>query len=147
MKQIIISGILSIFAIGVFAQKEVPFTLDDRDRLIRLETELETGLEATNKRIDDVNKRIDDMNVNFTNKFDEVNQRIDRLEDRFTSLFMWGFGVVFSGYLALFGFILYDRRTTIAPVKREQDKILKVLREVGLNDEEIRKAMKKVALW
>jgi len=54
---------------------------------------------------------------------------------------------VLAAIFILFGCIIWDRRTTIAPVKREQDKILKVLREPGIEDEKIRGALKKVALW
>lgn len=67
--------------------KEVSFTQDDRDRLIRVEE----GLRAVNQRIDDVNnnlgKRIDDvMNLLY---------------------------VVIGGMIALVGFVLWDRRTAL----------------------------------
>jgi len=46
----------------------------------------------------------------------------------------------------LIGFIIWDRRSTIAPVKRDQGKILKALRDLGKEDEKIKEALKKVAL-
>ena len=81
-------------------------------------------------------------------KLDEgLNERIDRLEDKFDTYFTWGFGMVLGAIFALFGFILYDRRTTLAPVKREQDKVIETLRELAKEDSKIRDALKKAALW
>ena len=35
----------------------------------------------------------------------------------------WGFGLLFSGMLILVGFILWDRRSTLKPVKDELDEL------------------------
>ena len=43
---------------------------------------IETQLELTNRRIDDINKRIDDINlhlVELSRRVDETNKRLDRL--------------------------------------------------------------------
>jgi len=72
---------------------------------------------------------------------------MDRMEDTFQTYFTWGFGMVLGAIFALFGFILYDRRTTVAPVKRELDKTLEALRDMGKEDTNIREALKKIALW
>ncbi|MFN3481121.1 MAG: hypothetical protein ACK415_12170, partial [Thermodesulfovibrionales bacterium] len=50
--------------------REVPFTQEDRDRLIRLEE----GLKAINQRIEDTNKRIDNLQT----------------------FMLWGFGILFG---------------------------------------------------
>ena len=39
--------------------QEVPYTLEDRDRLIRVETTLKEFKESVDKRIDSVDKRIE----------------------------------------------------------------------------------------
>jgi len=159
MKNLILTFLFSCLSLSVFTQiNEVPFTLEDRDRLIKLEVEVS----ALNARVDQLDKnlngridelgnrldgRIDELNNRVDGRFDEVNKRIDRLEDTFTSLFMWGFGMMLTAIFGLFGFILYDRRTTIAPVRREHDKFLKVLRDYGLSDEKMRELLKKAALW
>ncbi len=68
---------------------EVSFTQQDREMLIRLDE----GQKAINNRIDDVNKRIDDLrNLIY---------------------------VVLAGIFALIGFVLWDRRTTLAPAVRK----------------------------
>ncbi|MDI6864587.1 hypothetical protein [Thermodesulfovibrio yellowstonii] len=58
MKKLLII-ILAIFILGtsVSFAKEIPFTQEDRERLIRVEE----GLKAVNQRIDSLDKRIDDL--------------------------------------------------------------------------------------
>ncbi len=143
MKKLIVYFILLIVIVPVFAQdnnQAVPYTLADRDRLIKVETKL-----------DALESRVDDLDKNLNNRIDQLdktlNNRIDRLEDNFNTYFTWGFGMVLGAIFALFGFILYDRRTTLAPVKREQDKVIETLRELGKEDSKIREALKKAALW
>jgi len=159
MKNLLLLFVFALIAVSLHAQqKEVPFTLADRDRLIKLEVEVS----ALNSRVDQLNKslngridelgktmngHIDEVNKNLSDRIDNVNIRIDRLEDTFTRLFMWGFGMMLTAIFGLFGFILYDRRTTIAPVRREHDKFLKVLREYGMNDEKMKELLQKAALW
>ena len=117
-------------------QQEVPYTLADRDRLIQVETKLEA--------LDD---KVDKVEMNLSARMDSLNARMDRMENKFDTYFTWGFGLVLGGIFALFGFIIWDRRTTIAPVKREQDKVIEALRELGKTNEQIREALQKVALW
>jgi hypothetical protein len=124
MKNFILTFLFACLSLSVFTQiNEVPFTPEDRGRIIKLEVE-----------IDALNSRVDQLDKSLNGRIDDVNKRINRLEDTFTRLFMWGFGMILIAIFGLFSFILYDRRTTIAPVRRGHDKLLKVLREYGLSD-------------
>ena len=126
MKKLFILAIFFAFSfISIAQQQEVPYTLADRDRMIQVEAKVDA----------------------LSARFDQIDKRIDRMEDKFDTYFTWGFGLVLGAIFALFGFIIFDRRTTLAPVKREQDKILEVLKELGKEDAKIREALKKVALW
>ena len=126
MKKLFILAIFFAFAlISNAQQQEVPYTLADRDRMIQVEAKVDA----------------------LSARFDQIDKRIDRMEDKFDTYFTWGFGLVLGAIFALFGFIIFDRRTTLAPVKREQDKLLEVLKELGKEDAKIREALKKVALW
>ncbi|QID33967.1 hypothetical protein [Pampinifervens florentissimum] len=82
-----------VFMVGFVLAREVPFTLEDRERIIRLEE----GQKAIIQRIEDTNKRIDDV----------------------ISIMLWGFGVLFAGMMTLIGFVLWDRRTALAPAIRK----------------------------
>jgi hypothetical protein len=121
----ILATMLAIAQISNAQQQELPYTLADRNRMIQVEAKVDA----------------------LSARFDQVDRRIDRMEDKFDTWFTWGFGLVLVTIFALFGFIIFDRRTTLAPVKREQDKILEVLKELGKEDVKIREALKKVALW
>ena len=117
---------LSLLSLPSLAQENpISYTQADRDRLVRLET-----------KVEGVDKRIDDIHL-----------QINRLEDKFDSYFMWGFGLVLMSIFTLIGFIIYDRRTTLAPVEHKTERIIKVLKEAAEKDPALREALKKAAFW
>ena len=82
----------------------LPFSQDDRDRLIRVETKVE----ALDQRIDEMNLRIDDL----------------RGEMRDLKTFMlWGFGILFGGMGILITVVIWDRRTALSPVIRRNKEL------------------------
>lgn len=82
---------------------ETPFTLEDRDRLIRLETKIEVGFQQTDKRFEDLR---DDMNK----RFEQVDKRFDQ-----TLTFLWMLTGIFTTLtLGVIGFAYWDRRTIIS---------------------------------
>lgn len=85
--------------------KEIPYTQDDRDRLIRVEVEVKEGLKAVNQRIDGLER--------------SVNQRIDRLHN----LMYVVISAIFVQIAGVVGFVLWDRRTTLAPAIRKTREI------------------------
>ncbi|KJU85856.1 conserved hypothetical protein, membrane [Candidatus Magnetobacterium bavaricum] len=121
------------------------FTQADRDRMIRLEVRLEEGLKATNQKIDDglraTNQKIDDG-------LKATNQRIDDLIGLIY--------VMISGMFVLVGFILWDRRTTLAPVVRttrelelraeKAEKLERAIKEKADNDPELKEALRHAGL-
>jgi len=153
---IVITTFIILCAPTISFPKAIPFTQDDRDRLIRLETKLEEGLKATNQRIDDLNKRIDDLNRRVEEGFKATNQRIDDLNRRIDGLqtfMLWGFGILFGGMGILIGFVIWDRRTALAPaikkykeLEEKEEKIEKVLKELAEKDPKIAEALKHVGL-
>ena len=108
--------------------KEVPFTQEDRDRLIRLEVKVEEGQKALQVQINGLQKQIDDIRT----------------------LMLWGFGVLFSGMGILIGLVMWDRRTAISPVVKKtreledrSDRMEKVLKDLAKEDSKIAEALKK----
>ena len=66
---------------------------------------------------------------------------------------LWGFGVTFAGIFALIGFVLWDRRTALAPAIRKsreleerEEKVEKALRAIALKDGNVREALRHVGL-
>jgi len=70
----------------------------------KLETKMEEALKSVDSRMNDLNKRIDD-------RMGDMNNRMGDL--------MGLMHVIIAGMIALVGFILWDRRTAIAPVIRQ----------------------------
>jgi hypothetical protein len=126
MKRAFLFIAILLISIGLKAQEQpIPYTQADRDRMVRVET-----------KSDALDKRIDDIHL-----------QINRLEDKFDSYFKWGFGLVLMSIFGLIGFIIYDRRTTLAPVENKTERIIKSLREAAEKDPVLREALKKTALW
>lgn len=125
-KIVIFFTFITIIASAAYA-KESSFTQEDRERLIRIEE----GLKATNQRIEEGLKA--------------TNQRIDDLRDLSY--------VVIGGMLALIGFVLWDRRSALAPavkkakeLEEREDRIEKALKEIALKDANVKEALRHVGI-
>ena len=126
MKTIVSGAVLLmsfIFASGPADAKEVPYAVEDRDRLVRIETKVE----EQGKRMEDgfraANQRIESLEKSLT-------QRIDGLQVHIY--------VVIIGIFVLIGFVLWDRRTALAPavkkaseLEEREERIERVLRELA----------------
>lgn len=84
--------------------KEIPYTQEDRDRLIRVEAKIE----AIDKRFEDINKRFEDI----SKRFEDMQKQTDRLSAIFTAL-----------VVAVIGFAVWDRRTMVRPFEAKVKKI------------------------
>ncbi|GIX42293.1 MAG: hypothetical protein KatS3mg129_2026 [Leptospiraceae bacterium] len=132
---IIIINILYIFSPLNILGREIPYTIEDRERLIRVETKLEEGLKAVNQRMDSLEK--------------SLNQRIDDLYQLMLVLI----GAIIAQTIGVIGFVLWDRRTAISPVIRktkeleeDNEKIHKVLKEMAKNDNKIANILKQAGI-
>jgi tetrahydromethanopterin S-methyltransferase subunit G len=135
MKKIKFIVIIALLLSGqcVLAE-EVPYTLEDRDRLIRVETKIE----QIDKRFDQIDRR-----------FEQVERRIERLE----TVMMWGFGLLFTTMIGLVGFVLWDRRSALSPAIRKnkeleerEDKIEKVLKEYAYKEPRLAEILRNLGL-
>jgi len=132
IKVILILIILCFFNGATFSyEKEVPFTQEDRDRIIRLEAKVEEGLKSVNQRIDDINKRIDELR----------------------DFLLWGFGLLFGGMGLLIGFVLWDRRTALAPaisknkeLEEREEKLERALKKLAEKDPKVAEILKDLGL-
>ena len=110
---------ISLIVMNVWA-KDVPYTLEDRDRLVRVETKIEQidkRFEQIDKRFEQIDKRFEQIDKRFEQvdkRFDQIDRRFERLEN----VMIWGFGLLFTSMVGMVGFVLWDRRTAVAPVAR-----------------------------
>ncbi len=120
--QCIVIILITLFSSITFADN---FTAADRERLIRLETKLETALQQIDKRFEQIDKRFEDL---FT--------------------FLWILTGIFTTLtLSSIGFAYWDRRTairkakeeTIATIEREGSlvQLINALRELAKKNKEV----------
>lgn len=82
----------------LFSQKEVPFTFEDRERLVRIETSLKEFKEYTDKR------------------FEQIDKRFEQLIHIFI-----GIVAAFAGIVAVtIGFAIWDRRKSTYVLFKEK---------------------------
>ena len=135
----------------------------NEERLIRVEE----GVKNLDKRFDDLrydlNKRFESIDKRFESidkRFESIDKRFDKLEADLKGFMYWGFGILFSGMFILVGFILWDRRTTLAPVvkeikynqaeidewKKKEKTIIEVLNKYAELDPKLKEILNKAAL-
>ena len=130
MRFLILILLLFTFFGELFSQEnnvEVPYTLSDRDRLIRNEQKIDALRQELNIRFDSVNKRIDDLQ----------NQM-----GFMTTLLMFVLGAIMS----LIGFVIYDRRTAIKPVQRDQKALIDLLGDYAKGGKRLKELMKNAGM-
>jgi hypothetical protein len=122
--------LLAIPIIGYAETKEIPFTLDDRDRIIRTEQKVEVLNTKIDAKVDalrtEMSVRFETVNKQFT----AVDQRFNGLDKRFDQLFsfLWAIiGIFTTMMVSIFGFAFWDRKLSLAPLKKQDQKILSVL--------------------
>lgn len=165
--------IFIIMLVSPLSAADAPYTLEDRDRLINVDATLrelrisldkqfngiDNRFEQIDKRFEQVDKSFEQVDKRFEQidkRFEQIDRRMEKFDSRFNeilSFIMWGFGVVFTGIFALIGFILWDRRSALAPAIRKnkdledkEEKIEKVLKELATMDTRIADAMKHAGL-
>ncbi|MEA3444339.1 MAG: hypothetical protein U9R19_06375 [Bacteroidota bacterium] len=161
MKRIILISLLFLTIIDCFSQnREVPFTLDDRDRLIKLEEQfnsLNTRIDAVNLRIDATNEKITSLRNEMMTKFDAQQMQINSMKN----LFFWGFSILITLMLFNFGYLIWDRRTALYPLReqtfllaekeKEHEKKLEQLtnsfKELAKEDKKVADILKRVAIF
>jgi hypothetical protein len=101
---------LFLVTLSAFSQvKEVPFTLDDRDRIIRTEEQVNSLRNEMNARYEATDVKIESLRNEMKSGFEGVDKRFD--------FFYWGMGIILSLILFLLGYIIWDRRTALNPIQ------------------------------
>jgi hypothetical protein len=131
MKKIrIIIGIFIIFLPMMLKAelKEIPFTIDDRDRIIRTEQKVE----AVDAKID---MKVDGLRSEMTARFDQLFN------------FLWAIiGIFTTMMVSIFGFAFWDRKLSLDPLKRENEKTLMVLRDYAKQQPKLYEILKNAGL-
>jgi len=132
--------------------QEVSYTLEDRERLIRVETKLEEVIKRFEQGFEQIDKRFEQIDK----RFEQVDRHFEQVEARFGQLITLFLGIVgaFAGVVAVtISFAVWDRRTALAPaLRRSQDleerqaRIERALRELALEDPQMADVLRRVGL-
>jgi phage shock protein A len=132
--------------------QEVLYTLEDRDRLIRVEATLEEMKRGIDQRFEQLDKRFEQLD----RRFEQLDRRFEQVDRRFEQMleFMWILASVFGGLVvATIGITVWDRRTALAPalrrtgaVEERAERIERALREVAQQDPRMAEALKHAGL-
>ncbi len=121
------------------AGKEIPFTLDDRDRIIRTEQKVESLRTEINMKID---TKFDGLRSEMNARFEAIDQRFDQLFN-----FLWALiGIFTTMMVSVFGFAFWDRKLSLTPMKHEQQKMLNALRDYAEQQPKLREILKNAGL-
>ena len=79
---------------------------------------------------------------------------IGSLRTELVGFLKWGFGLLFTGMLILVGFILWDRRSTLKPVKdamdemetRKVDRLIEAMKKLSEEDSRVAHVLRSVGL-
>ena len=137
-KNILFFFMFFILAFNALAE-EVPFTIEDRDRLIRVEAKLE----EIDKRFEQIDKRFEELRMDINKRFDQM------------MTFMWMLVAIFVGITATtIGFAIWDRRTMIRPfevkvraLEETDKKLIEVLRKLAKEDKRLAEILRSFGLF
>jgi len=120
-----------------------------RGDIKRLDQRFEAMETQINQRFDAVDQRFETMETQINQRFEGINQQISELK----SFMLWGFGILFAGMFSLVGFVLWDRRTALAPavskysaLEEREEKLEKALKEMAQTDPRAAEALRHVGL-
>lgn len=108
---------------------EVAPRISDREIVERL-TRLEEGQKALHS---DMNQRFEAIDQRFKELRNDMNSRIIGLQNTMLALF----GAIITLIVALFGYIVWDRRTMVKPLAERLDRLeYDILRDLDLRHKE-----------
>ena len=120
----------------------VPFTLEDRDRIMRTELELKS---LRNEMSSEIKSLRNEMNTRFESQQRQIDDIKESISD-IKILLLWGFGILFSLFLFMLGFIIWDRRTALKPVQKTQETLVKTLIEYSRKHTDLSEIFKKAGV-
>jgi DNA repair exonuclease SbcCD ATPase subunit len=112
-----------------FEQVDKRFEQVDK-RFDELRLDMNTRFEQVDKRFEQIDKRFDELRLDMNTRFEQVDKRFEQIDKRFDDI-RWALGFIMSILLALFGYIIWDRRTLMKPL---EEKIIAVEREIGIGE-------------
>ena len=160
---IIVVFFICIFSAHIAYAVTATPKITDKEIVERL-TRLEEGQKALNNKINfvrtELNDKIEsvkvelkgeistlrtDMNVQF-NRIDSQFNRIDSQFNRIINIFVAIFGGLIVLIIFVIGFAIWDRKTTVKPIEKKEEKIEKVLIEYSKQEPRLASVLRNFGL-
>lgn len=98
-------------------------------------------------------KRLEEGQKVSQKQIDDLRIQVGDTRRELKEFLLWGFGVTFAGIFTLIGFVLWDRRTALAPavdkikaVEEREEVLEKVLKEMARKDANAAEALRHAGL-
>ena len=147
--QIICICLVIIPTLSIAGVNEVPFTLEDRDRMIRTEQKLEIVESKIDTKIDALRTEMNTSFESVNKQFVSADQRFEAMDKRFDQLFsfLWAIiGIFTTMMVSIFGFAFWDRKLSLAPLKKEDQRIVAVLVDFAKTQPKLNEILKNAGL-
>jgi chromosome segregation ATPase len=142
---ILLLGLFWVRGVALSADaKEIPYTLEDRERLIRLEVKLDEMSKRFEQRFEQIERRLDQIDRRFEQidkRFEQIDKRFEQGDQRSGQMITLFMGIVaaFAVVVATtIGFAIWDRRTALDPV-------LKQGKQIGDHSEKLEQVLRSYA--
>lgn len=130
---------LSIQAHAQVSNQAISFTLDDRDRIIKLEADvsaLRNEMGSFRNEMGSLRNEMGSLRHEMDARLDAVNSKIDYI--------FWMLGVIVALIIFILGYMIWDRRTALYPVKEKGEQtsgkissVINVLRDFSQTNQEL----------
>ena len=102
---------------------DVVSAVSDESRLIRLETKVDAINDLLNQRMDHLEQRVDRLEQSLDRRFQELRTDMNSQFDRLNALLIGLCSVFGLLVVALFGFVLWDRRSMLRPLEADMKRL------------------------
>ena len=126
-----------------------------RTEIGSLRTEMQTEIGSLRTEMQtEIGSLRTDMQTEIGSLRTEMQGGIGALRTEILSFLKWGFGLLFTSMFILVGFILWDRRSTVKPLKDELDelerrkvnRVIAALENLSKQDSKVAEALRSVGL-
>ena len=128
MQRIFVAWVLATLAslsggsLSALAADAAP-VVSDENRLIRLETKVDAINNLLNQRMDHLEQRVDRLEQSLDRRFQELRTDMNSQFDRLNALLIGLCSVFGLLVVALFGFVLWDRRSMLRPLEADMKRL------------------------
>ena len=128
MQRIFVAWVLATLAslsggfLSALAADAAP-VVSDENRLIRLETKVDAINDLLNQRMDHLEQRVDRLEQSLDHRFQELRMDMNSQFDRLNALLIGLCSVFGLLVVALFGFVLWDRRSMLRPLEADMKRL------------------------